>query len=637
MLQQSTTSIRGTAGNLGRSNYQRSAEGNPMSGVVGWIDFSRDLVRQRSLLIALAGTMAPRGPDAEDVWVSPRAALGFRALQADATVGSQPYVRKVGEADVAVCVTGAPMGLMDLRARLRAPASTPVAELFALAYLKSGTDFIPELGGTFAIVIWDGRTEELFLARDQVGGQPIYYTNTATGLVFASERKALLAHPEVTPAVDAAGLREAISHALPTGALYSGFSSIAPAEIARFSRAGWSRRKYWQLASAVHTDDEDTTVAAVRAMLRESIAAQVPADASQLVATLSGGIDSSAVAGLAAAELVSRGSRQRLRTFTVDFTDPGEFQPDVMRDTKDAPYAQAVADRINSAHTLVELEAVDILDPVVQLGLLRAKDVPTRIYDMDASQYLFIQRVAEQGGRIAFTGGAGDQLFQGARWSTDKTLVESGTFPWLAMAQRFGAVNGFGTGLLSPEVIKALDFPSYYADAYSTAIGEVEYLPGEDEWQRHMRRVSYLVLTRGPIDSSVFAAAGLQLRSPINYHKLIQYAYNIPTQMHTRGGIEKGILRAAVADLLPQEVLSRRQSATPVSNHPAYTQRLQQEMKAILGDPQAPVRSLIDVTAATELVDQPMRLAKDRLARAAVELTLQLNLWLDQYRVRLVI
>jgi len=610
-----------------------------MSGVVGWIDFSRDLVRERPLVTALTATMAPRGPDAETVWVSPRAAFGFRTLAADAAVGTQPYVRTVGEGEIVVCVTGAPTGLPQLRHRLGGvPADAPAAQLFASAYLSTGVDFISSLAGTFAIAIWDSRTQELVLARDQVGGQPLYYTLLSTGIVFASERKALLAHPEVEPVVDAGGLREAVSHALPTGALFSGFNSVGAAEIMRFSkRGGFTRQKYWQLATAPHTDDMQTTIANVRAMLRESVAAQVPSDPSGLVATLSGGIDSSSVAGLAAAELARRGTRTRLHTFTVDFADPGDFQPDVMRDTKDTPFAQAVADYIGSAHTVVPLAATDILDPVVRLGILRAKDIPTRIYDMDASQYLFIQHVAQSGGKVAFTGGAGDQLFQGARWSTDKGLVEADTFPWLAMAQRFGAVNGFGTGLLNQETLAALDFPTYYRDAYATAAAEVEYLPGEDDWQRNMRRVSYLVLTRGPIDASVFAAAGLQLRSPINYHKLIQYAYNIPAAMHSHGGIEKGILRAAVADLLPEQVLRRRQSATPVSNHPAYTQRLQQEMKSILGDSNAPVRSLIDVTAATELMNQPMRLAKDRLARAAVELTLQLNLWLDHYRVRLVL
>ncbi|SCL31314.1 asparagine synthase (glutamine-hydrolysing) [Micromonospora pallida] len=609
-----------------------------MSGVFGWIDFTRDLVLDRPVVTMLTATLAQRGPDGEAVWVSPRAALGYRTLDVDGNVGRQPFVTEVDGSPVVAAVTGAPLGLEDLRQRLRSAGrgfapETPPVELISAAYQQWGVEFIPWLAGPFAIVIWDARTEELVLARDQLAQQPLYYTHTSTGLIFSTERKALLAHPEVEAVLDTNGLREAISHALPPGPLFKGLESVKGAQIARFSRTGWNKQTYWKLSSRPHEEDMDSTIATVRRMLEDSIRETLPADTSKLVATLSGGIDSSSVAALAAAELRRRGG-DKLRTYTVDFKST-EFEADVMRDTRDSPYAQAAADMIDSVHNLVELESTDILHPIIRQGMLRAKDAPARIYDMETSQYLFIQHAGAQGGKIVLTGGAGDQLFQGARWSTDQGLVGAGTFPWIALAQRFGATNGFGTALFNADTLAALDLPNYYADEYQKALGEIEYLPGEDEWQRNMRRVSYLVLTRGPLDSSVFAAAGLQTRAPINYYKLVEYAYNIPAAYQHHGGIEKSLLRAAVADLLPEEVLKRRQSATPVSNHPSYAQRLQDEFRAILADPNAPVRPLIDLEAATALAENAPRLAKDRLARAAAELTLQLNLWLHHYRVRL--
>ncbi|WBB81493.1 asparagine synthase (glutamine-hydrolyzing) [Micromonospora sp. WMMD882] len=613
-----------------------------MSGVFGWIDFTRDLVLDRPVVTMLTATLAQRGPDGEAVWVSPRAALGYRTLDVDRTVGRQPFVTDVDGQPVAVAVTGNPLGLEDLRGRLRSAGrgfapETPAVELISAAYLQWGVEFVPWLAGPFAIVVWDARSEELVLARDQLGGQPLYYTHTSTGLIFATERKALLAHPEVEAVVDVTGLREAISHALPPGPLFKGLESVKAAEIARFGRGGWRKQTYWKLTTRPHEEDLAGTTATVRRMLEDSIRETLPADTSRLVATLSGGIDSSSVAALAAAELRRRGD-DKLRTYTVDFKST-DFEADVMRDTRDSPYAQDAADTIGSAHHLVELEPTDILHPIVRQGMLRAKDAPARIYDMETSQYLFIQHAAAQGGKVVLTGGAGDQLFQGARWSTDPGLVKADIFPWIALAQRFGATNGFGTALFNADTLAALDLPNYYRDEYARAKSEIEYLPGEDEWQRDMRRVSYLVLTRGPLDASVFAAAGLQTRAPINYYKLVEYAYNIPAAFQHHSGIEKSLLRAAVADLLPESVLTRRQSATPVSNHPRYLQRLTEEFRAVLADPNAPVRTLIDVRAATELVDalsgDTPRMAKDRLARAAVELALQLNLWLHHYRVRL--
>ncbi|WP_020673789.1 asparagine synthetase B family protein [Amycolatopsis nigrescens] len=610
-----------------------------MSGVVGWIDFSRNLRLHRPIITMLASTLAQRGPDTESVWVSPAAALGYRGLAADGAPCQQPAVIESDGRTVAACVAGSPFGLDELRARLRSSgvAVTPdasAAELVAHAFLRWQDEFIPALAGSFALSIWDSRAEELLLARSAMAGQGLYYANTATGVVFGSERKAVLAHPEISSAVDIDGMREVVTHALPPGPLFRDLGQVNGAEIARFTRNGWKRRNYWKFESRPHTDDADTTIRNIREMLEESMRHNLPADPSKLTVMLSGGIDSSSVAALAAAELRRRGSADRLKTFTIDYVDD-EFKADVMRVTKDAPFAELVAEHIGAEQTTVRLEATDTLDPLIRMGILRANDGPTRIYDMDAAQHLFLQHVSAQGNKIAFTGYGADNAFLGANWSNDKGLIESGTFPWVALAQRFGAMNGFGTGLLNPDFLAKLDLQAYYRDTYATAVGQVEHLPGEDEWQRTMRRVSYLVLTLFRSDQPVFADAGLQARSPISSAKLLQYAYNIPIEMQKHGGHEKGLLRAAVADLLPDEIVTRPRSAAPVSHHPGYPRRLQEEFKALLADPQAPARSLIDLPAATELADQPERIAKDRLARADIELALQMNLWIEQYHVRL--
>lgn len=609
-----------------------------MSGVVGWIDFSRNLTLQRPAIMAMTASLAHRGPDGESVWTSSRAALGHRALEIEPGDGRQPAVVEEGGAAIVVCFAGALGGLTQLRERLRGagrpvPLSAAPAEVMAAAYRQWRTGFIPWLSGQFALAVWDGHTEELVLARDQLGGQTLFFTETPSGVVFGSERKALLAHPEVRPTVDAAGLREVICHAVPTGPLFSGFSQVEAAEIAVFGRGGWQRRTYWALETQPHTDDLRATVEHIRELLDSSTVASVPSDPAHAAVTLSGGVDSSAVTALVAGELRRRGD-DRLHTYTIDYAYDA-FRSDAMRTSKDAPYAQMVADHVDALHHVARLEASDILDPVVRLAMLRAKDVPTRIYDMDAWQQIFLQQVASRGHKVVFTGLGSDNAFRGATWCNDPGLVSSGTFPWVALAQRHGAVNGFGTMLVNPDLLGTLELPTYYADAYADAIAGVEYLPEEDANARNMRTVAYLVLTQFRGDSSVFSATGMQARSPINSHELLQYCYNIPADMHRYGDIEKGLLREAIADLLPTEIVRRPRSATPVSHDPSYPLRLQEEFKALLADPQAPALPLTDLAVAAELVDRPERLAKDRMARASVEFILQLNLWLDHYRVRL--
>ncbi|GAA3702827.1 asparagine synthase (glutamine-hydrolyzing) [Nonomuraea antimicrobica] len=603
-----------------------------MSGVVGWIDYSRNLALERPLMSVLTGNLAQRGPDGEAVWVSPHAAIGYREL----SFGDDGRPFQLEPGPVTVCVVGSPYNLGELRHRLpSAPApEASASEVVARAYLEWGTEFVPWLDGPFAIVIWDGRTRELVLARDRIGGQPLFHTATPTGVLFASRRETLLEHPEVAPVVDVGGLRQVISHALPTGPIFAGFESVGPAEIVTFDADGRARReRYWSLTTQEHTHDLDATVATIRELLEESIRLNIPEDPAQLVAMLSGGIDSSSVAALAAAELRRRGLGP-LRTFTIDYLD-SEFQADVMRRTKDEPYARKAASHIGAAHTVVTLRPADILHPLVQQGLLAATEAPARIYDMDAGQHIFLRQAAAQNGKIILTGFGGDNAFLGSNWAIDRGLVESGTFPWLALAQRHGAANGFGTGLLSKEALDVLDFPVYYRDTYATAIANVVHLPGEDAWQRALRRVSYLVMTLFRTDYAMFTAAGLQARSPINGHRLLEYAFNIPADLQAHGGIEKGLLRAAVKDLLPEEIIQRRRSATPVGNNPDYPRQLQVELKEILADTEAPVRPLLDLDLAAARAGDPAILAENRLARADVEMMIQINNWLTRYRVRL--
>src|SRR4051812_19910405 len=153
-----------------------------MSGLVGWVDFSsRDLEREWATLSGMAGALARRGPDGQQVWTRTHVGLGFRAL----TIGAkpappQPHVQSTPDGQVAVCVSGSPTGLAELGEWLRArgrgthPAASP-AELVANAYLEDGTAAVVRLTGAFAIAIWDGRSEELVLIRDRFGNQPLYY------------------------------------------------------------------------------------------------------------------------------------------------------------------------------------------------------------------------------------------------------------------------------------------------------------------------------------------------------------------------------------------------------------------------------------------------------------------------------
>ncbi len=163
----------------------------------------------------MVGTLACRGPDAEGVWLDEHVGLGNRRLSVlDHAGGAQPMTVSGAERTVTVSTSGFIANYRPLREervgrgqRCATESDTEVAR----AYLEWGEECLPRLEGAFACAIWDHEREQLLLARDQVSGKPVYYGETESGLVFGSESKATLAHPLITPMVDADGLREALA------------------------------------------------------------------------------------------------------------------------------------------------------------------------------------------------------------------------------------------------------------------------------------------------------------------------------------------------------------------------------------------------------------------------------------------
>lgn len=615
-----------------------------MSGVVGWVDYQRDLTRQDVVVRTMAATMANRGPAGELVWTGRNAALGHRRLGSDDTV--QPLVVETnGRPHVVVTHSGQIYNRDALRTQLASLGHTfrsgDDAELIGRAYLAWGLKFAEHLDGMFAIAVWDDRTRELVLARDRIGMRTLFYAETPSGLVFGSERKAVLAHPQVRATVDATGLRELFSLAATPGeAVFGGMKQVPAGYIVHIGPDGTCTHRYWALESREHTDDLDTTVATIRALLEDSVGAHVRTDA-PLGALLSGGLDSSTVTTLAAKKLRERGA-DPLTVFTVSFAKQEEtFQADKTWGTRDDPFVADVAKHANLELTTVTLDTADLMDPIARLATLNAKDLPSPLGNMNTSIYLLCQQVRETCG-VALHGDPSDAIFGGFPWVFQPEIMAAKTLPWVARAHAAGGRVGFGADLLDPTLLKELDLAAYCEDQYHAALSDVPYLNGEAGLDRKMREISYLHLTRWlevllGQSETMSAAVGLEVRWPYAAHRLVEYVFNVPWAMKDADERGKGLLRAAAADLLPSSVLNRKKSPFPVTQNPEYGKALCAELADLLADPNAPAAPFLNVGAVKEIIADPSRLAGGSAAfagRSNIEMLLQFNAWLDRYRIR---
>ena len=613
-----------------------------MCGIAGWVSYNNDLRAHRSVITEMTKTMARRGPDAGGVWFDRHAALGHRRLAViDLTGGTQPMQaeEQQGQTLASLIYTGEVYNFVELREELTQLGhqfkTRSDTEVVLRGYLQWGEDVAEHLNGMFAFAIWDVRTEELFLIRDRMGVKPLFYYPTADGVLFGSEPKAILAHPNVQPRVNRDGFREILVLAKnPERTVYTGMFEVRPGQIVRVNRSGLTKRRYWMLTASEHEDDLPQTVGRVAGLLEDIVTRQIVSDV-PLCSLLSGGLDSSTVTAMAH-RAMSAQDGGRIRSFSVDFADHGAaFVAGEFHKSTDTPFVRDLVAHIGCNHTEVVLDSRELADRDLNRAVLQASDVPVNVAgDMFSSLYRLFAAVRTES-TVALSGEAADEVFGGYTWFHDPKAVKAATFPWLATTNAFA-----GADVLDPDLVERLNLPEFQSDSYAEALAETPAHEGENALERRMREISYLHLTRFVqflLDRKdrLSMAVGLEVRVPFCDHRLVEYVFNIPWQLKTFDGREKSILRAAARELLPNSIVAREKSPYPSTQDPSYEKALRAEVAEILADRSHPAASLLNRKVIEDLLSRPLRNTSSLPERAGLERARSVCTWVKDYGVML--
>ena len=566
-----------------------------MCGIAGCLHWGRAGVPDDAKLRAMLGALRHRGPDEFGTYLDGSAGLAHARLSIiDLSTGQQPLANEDGT--IWITFNGEIFNYVELRAellslghRFRTASDT---EVIVHAYEAWGDRCVERFNGQFAFAIWDAPRRRMFLARDRLGVRPIYHARAGDRFLFASEVKAIFTDPEVPRAVDPRGLDQIFSFwttlapltpfdgvsELPAGhALALDLSSGAPPTIAP--------RRYWtprypvngaatirSLAEAAEGLREQLETATRLRMLR----ADVPVGS-----YLSGGIDSSAVAAMG-----RRAKEGIFRTFSLRFAD-AEFD--------ETRYQRMMAERLDSEHTEIVCERRDI--GAVFPEVIRHTERPI-LRTGPAPLYLLSKLVHDAGFKVVLTGEGSDEMLAGydifreakvrAFWSREPAstlrprLLER-LYPYLArspVAARAMARKFFGDGLAgvadagfshrprwkSAGALKRL-FSASLADALAGRDAEAAFLaelPADFGSWDVVSRAQYLevsTLLSGYILSSqgdrMLMAHSVEGRFPFLDPNVVEYCNALPSTFKLRVLDEKHVLKRAVADLVPAEILER--------------------------------------------------------------------------------
>ena len=545
-----------------------------------------------SQLVVMRDALAHRGPDDAGIWIAGSVGLGHRRLSiVDLGRGHQPMANEDGL--VRIVFNGEIYNHRELRPMLEARGhiyrSSSDTETIIHLTEEFGPQSVQRLRGMFAYAIWDGPRRQLVLARDRLGIKPLYYAVRDDGtLYFASEIKSLVEAHAMRPKLNYNALADYAANRYTSGeeTLFRGVRRLLPGHTLVWRDGEIKMKRYWDLSFTKPEErlSEAQYVERFSDLFRECVKSHLMADV-PLGMFLSGGIDSSAIAAV-----MSRMVKEPIKTFSVAFAE---------REANELEYARTVARAFKTDHHEIVVSPEQFFDHLP--ALIYQEDEP--LAHPSSVPLYFVSELAAKHVKVVLTGEGSDELLAGYnkyRVAIYNLLLGRG-YEQVAAAplrrlvkKRIASLNGASRlrrvlqrtflclpaeikdvyfdnfAVFSPRMQQQLFTPKAYGempdrDPYRAALDYIQ----ESDAQTWLDKLlaadlkTYLheLLMK---QDQMSMAASIESRVPFLDHKLVEFATHLPETMKLRGWTTKYVLRRAMRDVLPREILRRGKMGFPV-------------------------------------------------------------------------
>lgn len=461
------------------------------------------------------------------------------------------------------------------------------------AYRRWGEDYPGRIEGPVVTCVMDADEDLLILSRDRMGEKPVFYVHKGGSVAFSDHPDALLKAARVEPVADADGLRELFGLGparTPGRTFYRDMLALEPGCVLVVRGEQAEARRYWRIEDRIHGESIEDTVARTRELLEQCVAEVAPLRPAVM---LSGGLDSTALTALL------HQINPDLRSFSVDYQDNDrDFRSNAFRPELDAPYVREAVQAYGTQHRTVTLTQQELAASLGRAVSLRGFP---GMADIDTSLLLFSEQIVRYDGHVV-SGECGDEVFGGYPWFRGEAALDG--FPWsgsLALRE----------SLLLPEVREKLKLAEYVGDTFNDRRKRAdpggEY-PERERRLRTMQRLCFEYFMPNLQERAVrmCEGVGLDVLTPLCDERLAEYVYNVPWDVKFMDGQEKGLFRAAVADLLPEKLLRRTKSPYPKTCSPEFSCILRSMALRMAADREAPIFRLLDRNRVIELAQSDL-------------------------------
>lgn len=608
-----------------------------MCSICGIVDFKNTDNIKEQVVKKMGATLGHRGPDQQGIWIGNNVALQHNRLAIiDIEKGLQPMTRDYRGMRYTLVYNGELYNTDELRREIEGYGITFQThcdtEVVLYSYILFGEACASKLNGIFAFAVYDEAKHEVYIARDRFGIKPLFYSIVGSTLLFASEVKALLAHPSIRPVVSREGLWQLLYLApnkINGTSVFENIHEVKPAYHGYYRGTTLEVKPYWTLEAKPFIGSRNEAIEETKYILTDAIKRQLVSDA-PLCTFLSGGIDSSIISSVAAKQYKEEG--KVLSTYSFEYEGNKEsFQNTLFQPQRDDEYAVYLADYLGTNHSILTASNEDITRLLMDAA--RFRDLPG-MADIDSSLLYYCSRVKEHH-TVALSGECADEIFGGYPWFYRKEMLEKDFFPWIHDPHK-------RPSLFDSDKVKAKEGYAFAREVYRKSLEECPVLDTDSPSMRQSRiatwlSTNYFMTSLLERKDRMSMASGVEVRVPFADHRVLEYVFNVPWEIKFEGQVEKALLREAMKEYLPERILNRKKSPYPKTHNPLYEKAVIEILQSRLQDKESVLSTLVNRKEIHELIacDNVTWFGQLMSKPQLIAWLIQMDDWFKMYNIQL--